>query len=347
MKKKINILITGAGSPGGPGIIESLIKESNLNVFICDCNNEASGKYLLPEKFFLVPKADDDNFIKFITDICNQNKISIIFPLVTKELFKFSEFKEKFLKNNIKIIVADKHSLNIVNDKGLLYEYLKNKGVKVPKFFLVENEEDLINKVFELGYPEIPVVIKPRVSNGSRGVKILDENQDRLKLFFDEKPNSIYTNLSEMKYIIKGKKIPKLVLSEFLPGEEITIDTLILKNKLQDIFIRTRDIMRSGISIKGKFIEDENIFRYIESIIDNIPGLEGPIGFQLKKSSKDEFLLLECNPRIQGTSISALGLGYNIPLMAVNNILGIPNSNYRKKSGVSFCRYYKEIFYES
>ena len=56
MENKLNILITGAGAPGGPGIIKALMESNNnFNIFICDCDENASGKYLLPENFLKSP----------------------------------------------------------------------------------------------------------------------------------------------------------------------------------------------------------------------------------------------------------------------------------------------------
>ena len=105
--------------------------------------------------------------------------------------------------------------------------------------------------------------------------------------------------------------------------------------------------MRSGISVKGRFIKDLEVEKYIRKIIGSFKGLEGPIGFQLKKSQDNEFLLLECNPRIQGTSVSAMGLGLNIPLIILDYItFRIPKIN-NKTDGVSFSRYYDEIYYET
>ena len=60
------------------------------------------------------------------------------------------------------------------------------------------------------------------------------------------------------------KKFPDLILSEYLPGEELTIDTLVNDGNIHRLLIRTRNQIRSGISISGKFIEDSNIEKYIE-----------------------------------------------------------------------------------
>ena len=99
--------------------------------------------------------------------------------------------------------------------------------------------------------------------------------------------------------------MPKLVVSEYLPGEEVTIDSLISDSKVHLTLIRQRDSMREGISVAGHFINSDSLIEQVSIIANSIPGLYGPIGFQFKKSINGTFSLLESNPRLQGTSVAA------------------------------------------
>jgi carbamoyl-phosphate synthase large subunit len=190
-------------------------------------------------------------------------------------------------------------------------------------------------------------VIKPCIGNGSRGIRILDKNVDKFDMLFNHKPNAIFSTLREVLSSIGDKRIPKILVSEYLPGDELTIDTIVNDGSIVDFIIRTRTSINNGISTSGSFIYNKEIYEYIKKIISIIPGLSGPIGFQVKKSAKNKFLLLESNPRLQGTSVAALGLGVNLPLRAVKQVLGIKLKKISKHSGVSFARYYKETFYDS
>ena len=74
--------------------------------------------------------------------------------------------------------------------------------------------------------------------------------------------------------------------------------------------------------------------------------LSGPIGIQVKQAEDGQYKVLEINPRIQGTSVSALGAGINLPLNAVlqEYYQSIPTLE-EPKWGVSFTRYYMEVFH--
>jgi carbamoyl-phosphate synthase large subunit len=341
--RKIKVLMTGAGAPGGPGIIKSLQK-GPVDLYTGDCNPLASGRFL-NEKFVELPKADQDDFIPFILNFCTSNAIEIVFPLVTKELFLFAKHKKLFSEKNIKVLVSDYESLSIANDKAKLYAHLYDRNIPVPSFITVGTLEDLKKAVTELGYPRKPVCIKPAVSNGSRGVRVLQENVDEFDLLFNYKPTNLFSTLDKLTEILKGKPLPELLVSEYLPGDEYTIDTIVQNGLPKIILPRIRSKMNGGISVQGTFIKNDEIIAYCDEIIRSL-NLSGPIGLQVKEDVNGKFKLLEINPRIQGTSVAALGMGINLPLLAVMQELYPVNfSEIKIEWGTSFVRYYEELFY--
>jgi len=342
----MRVLMTGAGAPGGPGIINALKECSNTFVIGADMNSNASGKNLCDE-FIQIPSADHPDFTSKILSICIEKKIDAVLPLVTKELLKLSKSRDYFSTKNIFVCVSDLDALTTLNDKGLLYEHLEANNLEHPDFRVVDNCDDFLAAVKELGYPDQPVVMKPCLGNGSRGIRVLNENNDSFDMLFNNKPSSLYSNLSTILDAFKGRKIPRLVVSEYLPGDELTIDTLVEKNQIKKMAIRTRDTINSGISTSGKFIADEEVRDYIESIVESFSGLRGPIGFQVKKSISGKFLLLESNPRIQGTSVAALGVGINFPLLALSTQTSLEKWDKILPSRVRFSRYYSESFSET
>lgn len=345
MDDRLKVLMTGAGAPGGPGIIKALQCDERIWLHVADMNVNASGCYLC-ENSHLIPKATDDNFITFMLELCAELSIDVIFPLVTSELFKFSVYKDQFEAIGVNVIVSDFDALSIANNKGKLYEHLSNLGIHAPEFRIVNCKESFENAVYELGYPRIPVVMKPCLGNGSRGIRILDPSKDRFDLLFNSKPNTLHTSLEEVMASIGNRNIPDLVVSEYLPGDELTIDTIVEKGVIKDCLIRARDLTNGGISVAGRFIKEDQVSKYIEKITLSLPGLHGAIGFQVKQDVNGIYQILECNPRIQGTSVAALGLGINLPLRAINVALSKTNSALDRVDGLGFVRYYNEVFYE-
>lgn len=336
--------MTGAGAPGGPGILKALLKEDSLGLVIADADPLASGSFL-HQPFYKIPKANDPSFVDSIWQICRKERINVVFPLVTKELFELSKCKGDFSKENIKIVVSDSGSLEIANNKSRLYEHLKKSGILTPEFIVASTTKELYKAIYKLGYPDQPICIKPSVSNGSRGVRIVTEKINEYDLLFNYKPNNLYISLQNLKNILRDREIPEMLVSEYLPDEEYTIDTIVNQGKAELIVPRIRTKMNGGISVQGQFIQHEEICRYCERIIGSMD-LHGPIGIQVKKGRDGIFKVLEINPRIQGTSVAALGAGVNLPLLAVKQ--EYEDINFKEinvKWGTGFSRYYEEVFY--
>ena len=345
MQNKINVLLTGCGSPGGPGIIKSLELDDNINVHAVDADSNATGR-LLSSNFFKIPRADNAKFIDELLKICKKLEINVILPLVTMELLKLSKHIKFFEDIGVKVIVSNFNALTIVNNKCKLYQHLDKKNIDVPSFKFVDSV-DKFSKVSEsLGYPKKAIVMKACMGNGGRGIRILDSKKNMFNLLFKEKPNSMYTTLESILDIIDNKQIPEVMLTEYLPGEELTIDTFVENGLMKIILIRTRDTTNNGISTSGRFINSVEVKKYISSIVQSLPGLYGPIGFQVKKSVDGKYKLLESNPRMQGTTVAAIGLGVNLPVIAIYSAIGRSLPKLGKDSGVGFARYYQEIFYE-
>jgi carbamoyl-phosphate synthase large subunit len=345
MNDKIKVLMTGAGAPGGPGIIKALLKEPNVELIICDANEFASGRFLgVP--FEKIPKATDPSFISEIINICLERSIQVIFPLVTLELFQFAASKPEFKKIGVRVIVSNESDLKIANNKRKLLDHLQNLGISVPKFRVATNYEEIERACLELNYPTNAVVIKPSVSNGSRGVRILTESVSEYDLLFNEKPGNLFSNLKSIKEVLFDASFPELLVSEYLPGDEYTVDTIVKDGKVKVIIPRKRIKMVGGISVAGIFEKNEGIINYCSDVIESM-NLEGPIGVQVKADVNGQYKVLEINPRIQGTSVAALGAGINLPLLAIYGAVGNPNYDLNIKWGVGFVRYYEELFYNA
>jgi carbamoyl-phosphate synthase large subunit len=344
MDVMINVLMTGAGAPGGPGIIKALLEDKMIKLVVCDMDEEASGRWLC-DRFYKIPSVKENGFLAEIIRICNEEEINIIFPLVTLELFVFSKNKALFRDLGVKVIVSDYSSLEIANDKSKLYQHLKMNNIIVPAFEIVNTTDKLISACKNLGYPQKSVCIKPAVSNGSRGVRVLTESIDEYDLLFNYKPQNLFSTLPKILEILDGRIFPDLLVSEYLPGDEYTIDTYVFGGKSSIILPRLRSKMSGGISVKGVFENIPQIVKYTEDVISSMQ-LHGPIGIQVKQASDGLFKILEINPRIQGTSVSAIGAGINLPLLAVRTeFFGKLEKLNHIKWGTKFVRYFDEVYF--
>jgi carbamoyl-phosphate synthase large subunit len=341
----IRILMTGGGAPGAAGIIRCLAAHPSIHLTVADANPDAVGKYIHP-RFIQIPKAQSPDFIPEITRICRENNISIVMPLVTKELFPLSEQKETLEKSGVKVLVSSQRSISLANDKSVCYRFLQEKGIKAPRFHVVKTAGEFIQAASELGYPQQPFCFKPSVSNGSRGFRIVSDSIDEADLLFNQKPYNTYITYTHALKILSSRPFPELLVSEYLPGEEYSVDCLAENGKMKLALPRLRRKTVNGISVEGVFVNDAAIIEYCRQIIEALE-LHGNIGIQLKRNEGGEALLLEINPRVQGTIVAALGAGVNLPLLAVKQELGLPIEALEMEVawGTGFSRHWTEVFY--
>jgi len=339
----IKVLITGAGAPGIKGTIYSIennFDKRKIDIIGTDSNNDVIGKYLC-DKFYFIPKASDTkNYLDALIDICSKDKINIIIPQNTAELITLASNKNRFREIGVSILVSDEKPIKIANNKYKLMKICDELELPVGRFHLVSNFNDLIHFAKELGWPDKKIVVKPPISNGLRGVRIIDEAIDLKKLFYEEKPTSLYTKMENLKRIL-GNKFPDLIVTEYLPGEEYTVDVL-RTGKNITVIPRKRDLIRSGITFNGTTEFNEKIIEYSTKISERI-NLTHCFGFQFKMDENGIPKILESNPRVQGTMVLATFAGANIIYAAIKQILGEDIPNFNINWGTKIYRYWGGI----
>lgn len=342
-----NILVTGGGAPGAPGILQAIRKhDSSIKLFSCDILEDTAGK-LIADEYFTVPAGNSTDYIKILLQKCQEHKIATVLPITTRELVSLAQHKEKFTQYGIAIIVSNADEISIANDKGKLYKKLTNSGIKTPTYSIATtySEYKTASQIY-LDRKET-FIIKPCISNGSRGFRIVENNLKESDLLFNHKPNSTYIKPEKLDEILFSESFPPILISEYLPGEEYTVDCLIQEGEIKFIIPRLRGKMNNGISVAGTIEQKEDIISYCKEIL-TVLQLNGPIGIQVKYSSAGQPLLLEINPRIQGTTVALCGAGVNIAAMAVlpEVATSIKNTNeYPIRWGTKFIKHYSELYY--
>jgi carbamoyl-phosphate synthase large subunit len=341
----IHILMTGAGAPGAPGILKCLQQDQSFRVHLADADPMAVGRFL-GDEFSQVPKGDDPAFTDSLFELCTRLKIKAVLPLVTRELLPLAYAADRFEKAGIKILISPAPSIEIANNKSALYQFLQWRDIPVPAFRVVETIEQFQSAIKELGYPANTVCFKPSISNGSRGFRIISSTVNEAELLFNYKPGNAYASLDDITRILSSAPFPELLVSEYLPGDEYSVDCLSNHGEPGLILPRLRKKMIGGISVQGEFVQDQAITDYCWRIIRELK-LHGNTGIQVKKSSKGEWLVLEINPRVQGSIAACLGAGVNLPLVAVRQELGLPVTINEDdiRWGTGFSSYRTEVFY--
>lgn len=332
--KKIRVLITApSGGSVGEQVFEAL-RMSKIAYYLVATNIDPHKNGLYEaDKGYLVPMAQDKNYIPRLLEICQKEKIQAVIPGSAPELDVISENRAKFIKNNILPLVNAKEVIEICQDKLKTMDFLKKQGLLYPQF------EILKNSVLPKGF-KFPLVIKPtQGGGGSRNVFLVQDKED-LKYYgqFFKKQKLVplvqeYIGDATEEYTVgvltdfEGKLLGSIVLKREVKGD-LSVRTEIKNYKSGQKSL----ILSSGFS-QG-FVDDyPEVRNYAEKIALAL-GSRGPLNIQCRKTSKGVYTM-EINPRFSGTAAIRALLGFNEPDTLIRQyLLGQKISKLKYKKGL-------------
>lgn len=339
----VTVLMTGAGAPGAWGIVRSLraTDERTVHIIGTDMDPDAYG-FALVDEAYRVPPGTEPEFVPRIAELVSEADVDVVLPLTTDELQPLAEHREE-ISASIMVSAADR--LSVANDKAALYEFLESNGFdSAPEFRQVSDEASFVEAVAELGYPETPVCFKPTVASGGRGFRVLDGDADRLTRLLDEKPGAAVTTLDEVRPVLaSADPFPELVVMEYLPGEEYSVDVLAMGDTVGPVVPRTRSQTRAGITFRGVVEQNDPLIEEAGDICRAL-GLEYNVNLQFKFDADGDPKLIEINPRVSGTIVMCVGAGANMPYLGLKHALGESLPPVDVQWGTWMARYWDEVF---
>ncbi len=345
---KINLLLTGAGAPGMPGILKC-IRASGDDSFVligADMNPNAACKHEF-EKFYTIPPASDDSFIPELLKICSENHIDLLISCITRELFKLSQAKKEFEKIGTIVGVMDYEQLKIANNKGALLSKLKEHNIDTPEFYIAQTWKDIEKYAEKLGYPDNGFCVKGVVGNGSRAVKLVKSYRELADVFFDDKPNNIFCSYSELKNILTvAEPWPcSMMVMEALPGMECAVDLFAKDGKVISMVCRRAPVVVSSNPMQCVIEQNPYIENLCKTIVEKL-NLSGNIGFDFKEDSNGIPKILEINPRFTCGIVACFAAGINFPYLGIMSYLGHDVEIPPIKYGVKMVRRLEELFFD-
>lgn len=343
--KDITVLITAGGAPFMPGLVKALRANGERKIRIIGvdmCGDPTANQ--MTDGFFVVPGADDENYIDEILKICRQENVDIVLPFMSKELLKFHSRKDDFTKIGTIVSLSDPQSIGISNNKLKLYEYLRSHGVETPRFCPVREAADLDKAFSCLGYPDKPVCIKAAESSGSRGIRVVDTSKSRYDLLFHEKPSSLFISFEELKEILSEREtIPEMFSMEYLPGSEYSVDVLAQQGETLYIAGRKSEVVNASIQQDALICRDEKAYQICREIIKLLE-MDGTVNFDFKYDGDGKPVLMEINPRISATMAVHAAAGVNFPYLRIKQLLKEELPSAEIHYGVRMKRRYIEMY---
>ena len=343
MLDDLTVLLSAAGSPTMPGQIRCFRNngERNIRIIGIDMSDDATIEQMV-DKFYVVPPVSSADYVDRVLEICKTESVQIYFTNISDEVEKVSERISEFENIGVIVSAADISVIRVLNNKLNVYKELKENSILVPNFYSVKSIEEFESGCKELGYPKNPVCLKMVSNSGSRGVRIIDAARNRYEIFAHEKPNSFFTSYDDMLSILKeAKAIDEMMLVEYMPGNEYTVDLLAQDGEI--LYIAGREDVVSSMSIAQKSVvaKIDSAYEICEQIV-RLFRYTGNIGFDFMKDQTGVPMLMDINPRLTATVSVIAAAGINLPYLRVKQLLGedLPKCNLRY--GTTLVRRYGE-----
>ncbi|MFX1318089.1 MAG: ATP-grasp domain-containing protein [Promethearchaeota archaeon] len=293
--KKLKILLTACGCPGAATLIRMLKEngERPVEIIGTDMDTEPIGKYLT-DGFYQVPPGHSDTYIPKMLEIIEKEKPDVLFPESSFEVYPLALNKSQFEALGTQVLVSNPESIKMANNKLQMYNAIqKNTDIPLPKFHSARSLSEFHEVIEQLGYPRNPIVFKPQVGKGSRGVRILDSKIDRKRQLMQEKPTSKYMSLPEFDSIFENvEAFPELLVMEWLEGMELTADTLAMDGRELLTTVKTVEQARWGVIVRGELVKRPDLVEQTRKILKAIP-LSFCVNLQFIADR-----IIEINPRV-------------------------------------------------
>jgi len=348
--KKVTVLLTASGGLGTTSYIDCLKNnyENRKIRIVCSDTVDQPIMHYKADKFYLLPAGNSRNYIKSLIRICKKENIDVILPCSISEVFAISKNLRLLKLKNIQANVPHFSILNKIQNKFLVFKFFRENQIPVPDFYLVRNKKEFLKAIKALGYPKVPVCFKPSeysLSGGSRGFRILRKQNLIQDIILNHKPGSTEIDLDTSLRLFHKRNL-KLLVTEYLPGNEYSVHILAENGKLLFIssFLKKRAI--HGHSLESITQEKKDLNDITKKIV-RVMNYSFNMNIQLKLSKIGKPHVIEINPRIGGGISILAAAGINLPYLAIKMALNekLPSKKIIHKT--KLLRYWKELFIQN
>lgn len=308
----INLLFTCSNGEFSRATID-LISEIKYvdKVFFADVNQ--SNFKLSPN--IIVPHGKEENYVETIIKLCREKQINFIIPGSDYEIYSISKELSLFKENKINSFCPNMEVVTILSDKAIFFESLKNAGMKMD-FFVLDNWEDVYKYKTKLSYPNIDtLIIKPRISSGSKGVWHVDVNYDSFSKKEIIKGRTYKGSIKSCIKFMKENLInPKNYLVQPYYGSNVyDVDNLYIKNCDNLIQVCRKRIYQDEFSPVNQgclITKRKEIHSYVKDIYKSL-NIEGFLDLDIVIDKNNEVFVIDASARLSGSIISSAQCGVN------------------------------------
>ena len=266
------------------------------------------------------PYTRERAFIEFLSRYVESNHIQVLIPMGDSLTELIVQNMNSF-RGSTEVLAPEIETFNIARDKSQTLKYAQECGVPIPRLYSLDD-------VKRGRVVEYPLVIKPRISSASRGMKIAANRDDALE-FYNE----------------VDSQFPRPIIQEMIPdvGEHYQANLLFDKHHVLRASCVKKKIRQfpisGGPSTFFKTVEHNGIEDLAIKLLESIKWV-GPAEVEFMVDPRDNTpKLMEINPRLSATIRLSCFAGVDFPYLIVKNALGEETDLVRNRNFDYYCQW--------
>lgn len=277
------ILITGAGGPAGIALAEQFKHQHGGEHYLIGVDLLALPQAAaeLFDEHHLVPAAADPGLLPALRRLVRRTRVDLIIPTVQDELPAVAAGAALL---GAPVVSSPSHGVALAHDKLLTMATLAAAGVPIPHTLPADDLAASANLTF-------PMVLKPRVARGGRGVQVLDDP-------------------AELTDLLDEGLSPGLIAQEFAPGDEYAVQIFRQAGHPWECVVLAKTALKQGRvgnaaavvrCPPGTELDVATVaIRAVEAL-----GLHGPMDLDVRRLADGTPVVLEVNARFGANSAYA------------------------------------------
>lgn len=230
----------------------------------------------------VVPSGGSPEFLPAMRRLCSDEQVDVVVSVVDEELEPLCELEAA----GVKVVQPERAFIRLALDKLGLMRQFSESGLPAPRTELA-TEIDLEKLIY-------PVIIKPRVGRGSRGILIARDE------------HSLTAGLAASLY-----PRDELIVQKLVVGPEYTVSVVLWRDGEVQAVVPKEIIDKRGVTRAAVTRKNEKIDSYCRDI-QRCFGANGPFNVQLCVDRSDGTpYAFEINPRFSTSITLTMAAGVN------------------------------------
>ena len=337
--RDVRVLVPSIGHPTRPSLVQALRENGERTVDVIGADMDANGiGPFVVEKFRKVPARTDPGYIDRVLEICRADKIDVYYALGEEEAIASGERAQEFARERVAVIrPGSPEMLRISSNKASYHEFFAARGIPHARFKAIRSVDELEPALRALGYPDEEVFVKPAVSKGGRGARLVSARPGRSS-------DAPVQTLAALRDSLSGPgQFPELIAMEHLTGTYYSVDVLSADGRVLYAVPKIRVAGTASNTTTGEVDLNPDTIDLASRACAAF-GFSFLQNYEMKLDRNGEPRIYDINPRGGTSLILCAAAGANIAYYAVKLALGEEIPRVQVKNHVRMLRYYREFF---